>query len=211
MSPRADGRTSRRLRVEGPSLALRYPAMHDAPALYALASDARVTRYFSWGPYRDEEEPRAWLRSLPGRRASGAALELAIVDASDRPVGIILLCELSARDRRAIVGTWLGRAHWGTGANAEAKALITALAFGPLGLRRLAAYADVRNVRSQEALERLGFSREGVLRDYQRHADRPRTVALYSLLQREWRDSPLAAVPVSIVGTVPRAFLPARG
>ena len=170
-----------------------------------------MTRYFSWGPYRDEEQPRAWVRSLAARRARGAALEFAIVDASDAPIGVILLSELSARDRRAIVGTWLGRAHWGTGANAEAKALIAALAFGPLRLRRLAAYADLRNVRSQEALERVGFTREGVLRDYHRHAGRPRTVVLYSLLHREWRASSLAAVPARVSGVVPKPFRPAAG
>src|SRR5271154_4397595 len=155
--------TRRGLRVDGPNLALRYPARRDATALYGLASDARVTRYFSWGPYRDPEEARAWVRSLPPRRANGTALEFAIVDASDVPIGIIMLCEFAARDHRAIVGTWLGRAHWGTGANDEAKALISALAFGPLGLRRLAAYADVRNLRSGAALERIGFTREGEL------------------------------------------------
>ncbi len=199
------------LRVQGPTLALRYPAARDARALLALAGDRRVTRYFSWGPYRDEAQPRAWVRSLAARRASGAALEFAIVDASDTPIGVILLAELAARDRRAIVGTWLGHAHWGTGANAEAKALVAALAFGPMRLLRLAAYADLRNTRSQEALRRVGFTREGVLRDYHRHAGRPRTVVLYSLLHREWRTSPLARVPARVNGAVPKAFRPATG
>ncbi len=210
MNTPTDRRASR-LRVDGPSLALRYPVSRDAPALYALASDARVTRYFSWGPYRDQDEPRAWVRSLPARRARGVALELAVVDIADAPIGIVLLSEISLRDRRAIVGTWLGRAHWGTGANAEAKALVAALAFGPLGLRRLGAYADVRNRRSQQALQRVGFTREGALRDYHRHGDRPRTVAVYSLLYREWRASPLAGVPARISGRVPKAFLPPSG
>ena len=46
------------LRVDGDGLALRYPAQRDADTLFTLASDARVTRYFSWGPYRDPQEPR---------------------------------------------------------------------------------------------------------------------------------------------------------
>ena len=197
------------LRVKGPALTLRYPSERDVPALFALASDPRVTRFFSWGPYRGEVEPRAWVRSLPGRRASGVALEFAVVDRDDAPIGVVLLGELSARDRRAVVGTWLGRAHWGTGANAEAKALVCALAFRTLRLRRLGAYADRRNVRSQEALERIGFRCEGTLRDYHRHAGRPRTVLCYSLLYEEWRASPLAAVPAAIGGAVPRRFRPA--
>ena len=52
-------------------------------------------------------------------------------------------------------------AHWGTGANAESKALIAHLAFNVLGIERLAAYADLENPRSQAALTRLGFKREG--------------------------------------------------
>jgi len=197
------------LRVHGPTLGLRYPADRDAPALLALAGDASVTRYFSWGPYRDVEEPRAWVRSLPARRRTGTALEFVVVDASDAPIGVIMLAELSARDRRAVIGTWLGRAHWGTGANFEAKALIAALAFGPLGLRRLGAYSDARNARSQSALERVGFARDGVLRDFHRHGRHTRTVVVYSLLAREYTTSELAKVPIRISGAAPKAFRPA--
>jgi N-acetyltransferase len=199
-------RRSRSLRVAGPSLALRYPAERDAAALLAVAGDARVTRYFSWGPYRREAEPLAWVRSLPARRRRGTALEFVIVDAADTPIGVILLSELAPRDRRAVVGTWLGRAHWGTGANVEAKALVAALAFGPMRLQRLGAYADARNVRSQAALERLGFVREGVLRDYHRHGGQPRTVLLYSLLLGEYAASPLSGVPARVTGLVPKPF-----
>jgi len=196
------------LRIDGDGLALRYPAARDADALFALAGDARVTRYFSWGPYQERREASDWIASLPARRASGAALELAIVDGLDVPIGIIMLAELSGRDRRAVIGTWLGHAHWGTGANAHAKALLIALAFGPLRLRRLVAYADVRNERSQAALRRLGFRQEGVLRDYHRHGNRARTVALYSLLPADWRQSAAAGRPARISGAVPRAFRP---
>jgi len=204
--PRDYARAVQGLHIQGPTLALRYPALRDAPSLFALASDARVTRYFSWGPYQDEQEPRAWVRSLPPRRARGTALEFVVVDGSDTPIGVTLLNEYSARDRRAMIGTWLGRAHWGTGANAETKALVAALGFGPLGLRRLGAYADARNVRSQRALERIGFTHEGTLRDQHRHGGRPRTVLVYSLLYREWRALPLAKLPLEIRGLAPRAF-----
>lgn len=194
------------MRLRGPRLGLRLPTAGDAAALFALARDPEVTRYFSWGPYAREEEASAWLETLPGRRTDGEALELAIVDPADRPIGITLLSELQRRDRRAVVGTWIGLAHWGTGANAEAKALVSHLAFAGLGLERLGAYADVRNARSQAALERLGFSREGVLRAFHRHGGEPRDVAVYGLLRSEWADSPLADVAVELTGDIPAAF-----
>jgi ribosomal-protein-alanine N-acetyltransferase len=195
------------LAVLGQRIRLRYPRPDDAAAFFELARDAEVTRYFSWGPYRDPSEPAAWLATLPARRDSGVALELTITDLDDRPLGITLLCEFSARDRRAVVGTWLGRAHWGTGVNRDAKALLARLAFCDMGLERLGAYADLRNGRSQVALERVGFAREGVLRAFHRHGDVARDVATYALLRREWRASPLAPVTAVVVGTPPAALV----
>jgi ribosomal-protein-alanine N-acetyltransferase len=171
-----------------------------------MARDEEVTRFFSWGPYLAEADAAAWLATLPARRGAGIALELAIVDAADRPLGITLLCEFAARDRRCVVGTWLGRDHWGTGVNREAKALVARLAFDRLGIERLGAYADVRNLRSQAALERVGFRREGVLHAFHRHGDAPRDVAIYALLRADWVASPLAEVDVEVIGAPPTCF-----
>jgi ribosomal-protein-alanine N-acetyltransferase len=192
--------------VHGRELHLRYPGPADAPALFELASDPEVTRFFSWGPYAEVGEAESWLRTLPARRASGEALELAVVEDSGRLLGITLLSEFSRRDRRCVVGTWLGREHWGTGVNLQAKALVAHLAFGALGVERVGAYADVRNGRSQAALERVGFTREGVLRSFHRHEGEPRNVVSFGLLRDYWSRSPLAAVEASISGDLPPAF-----
>jgi ribosomal-protein-alanine N-acetyltransferase len=194
--------------VRGPHLELRYPREDDAPALFRLARDPEVTRFFSWGPYRAEQEARAWLATLPARRAAGSALELAIAERDAGVIGVTLLTELSRRDRRCVLGTWLGRDWWGSGANHESKALITHLAFGPLALERVGAYADVRNLRSQRALERIGFTREGVLHGWHRHGGEPRDVVLYALLRGDWERSPLHAAQVEIAGEPPEAFRP---
>jgi len=195
------------LEVRGPQVRLRIPREEDARRLFELASDAEVTRFFSWGPYEAEEEALAWLRTLPQRRDDGVALELAIVDADDWVIGITAVLEVSSRDRRAVVGTWLGQAYWGTGANSESKALIARLVFEELRMERLGAWADVRNPRSQRALERLGFVPEGTLRAFHRHGDERRDVLAYSLLRDEWQQSPLASLPASVVGSPPPAFV----
>jgi ribosomal-protein-alanine N-acetyltransferase len=198
------------LTVRGAGLTLRYPRVDDAAALFALGSDPEVTRFFSWGPYLKASEAEAWLRTLPARREAGVALELAIVDDRVGLVGITLLCEFSSRDRRCTVGTWLGRPHWGSGANLKAKALLAQLAFGALGVERLGAYADVQNTRSQVALERLGFMREGILRAFHRHGGKPRDVVSYALLREDWQGSQLAVVPAAIDGDPPSAFVMAH-
>ena len=193
--------------VRGPRFALRYLTAADAPALFELGSDPDVTRFFSWGPYREEDEARAFIESLDRQREAGERLELAIVDSSDRPIGITGLSDFSPRDRRAVIGTWLGHAHWGSGANRESKALVLALAFRALDLLRVSALASPQNVRSVAALQRLGFVHEGVLRGWHVHGGVPRDVAVLRMLREEWERTPLAEVPVTIEGEAPPAFV----
>jgi [ribosomal protein S5]-alanine N-acetyltransferase len=194
------------MELHGPTLTLRYATPDDAPALFELGSDREVTRFFSWGPYVRIEEPIAYIIGLADRRERGEQLDLLIVHRDDGPIGVVGLAELSRRDRRAVIGTWLGRRWWGSGANSEVKALVAHLAFAHLGLERLGAYADVENGRSQAALERLGFVREGLLRRWHRHGAAAHDVYVYGLLRDEWESSPLAALPAQLHGTPPDAF-----
>jgi ribosomal-protein-alanine N-acetyltransferase len=192
--------------VVGPSLTLRYATPADAPALFELGSDPEVTRFFSWGPYTSESEPAAYIAGLAAQRERGERLEFLIVAHDRGPIGVTGLTEVGRRDRRAVVGTWLGRHHWGTGANAESKALIARVAFGVLGLERLGAYADLDNPRSRAALAGIGFVEEGVLRRWHRHGEHVHDVIVYSWLKEEWERSPLAAQRVSVRGEPPPAF-----
>ena len=192
--------------VRGPRLTLRYATAEDAPALLELGSDPEVTRFFSWGPYRDISEPLAYIESLDRQRERGERLEFVIAGPDDVPIGVTGLSEHSARDRRATVGTWLGRAHWGTGANRESKALILALAFRTLGLERVTALASPDNPRSLAALERLGFQQEGVLHAWHRHHGEPRDVAILGLLRAGYESGPLAGERVEVEGEPPAAF-----
>lgn len=193
--------------VSGPTLSLRYAERADAPRLLELGSDALVTRFFSWGPYRRLPEPEAYIASLEGKRERGELLEFLTVHRDDGPIGVTGLGELSTRDRRATVGSWVGRNWWGTGANFESKALVAGLAFEHLGIERLNAWTNTRNGRSQVALERVGFRREGVIRAWHRHGDDVHDVVMFRLLRREWEHSPLASVPVEVQGSLPPAFV----
>lgn len=196
--------------IDGPTLTLRYATPDDAPALLELGSDPAVTRFFSWGPYVRLEQPVAYVVGLADRRERGEQLDLLVVHRADGPIGVVGLSELSQRDRRAVVGTWLGRRWWGTGANFEAKALVARLAFDRLGLERLGAYADVENGRSQAALLRVGFTCEGRLRRWHRHGATTHDVQVFSLLREEWAASPLAAVPAVLRGEPPESFVVAE-
>jgi ribosomal-protein-alanine N-acetyltransferase len=194
--------------LTGPNVCVRIPRDDDAPALYREASDREVTRWFSWGPYLSDAEARSYLATLPAQRERGEQLDLVVARRdSDVAIGITGFSEWSLRDRRAIIGTWLGREWWGTGVNRECKALMCHLAFEVFGLERLGAYANIEHDRSQRALERIGFVREGVLRRYHRHRGVALDVAVFGLLREEWEAGPLRAVPVAVSGAAPPAFI----
>ena len=194
--------------LKGPTLTLRPPAPDDAPALLSLASDAEVTRWFSWGPYTDVAQPAAYIERCAGQRERGEQLDLLVIHHELGPAGITGLSEFSPRDGRCIVGTWLGRDFWGTGVNRESKAMVMRLAFDLLAMHRLGSYSNPANERSTRALEGVGFTREGVLRDWHRHAEAWLDVNVFGLLRKEWVAGPLAQVPVTVEGEAPPAFLP---
>ena len=191
----------------GPSLTLRPPEPGDAEALLALASDAEVTRWFSWGPYTDIEQPREYIERCAWQRERGEQLDLLIIDRERGPAGITGLSELSYRDRRCIVGTWLGADFWGTQVNRESKAMIAHLGFELLGMNRIGSYSNPENERSTRALEAVGYSREGELRQWHRHSERYLDVNVFGMLRDEWRASEQAEIEISSEGTPPSAFL----
>jgi ribosomal-protein-alanine N-acetyltransferase len=192
--------------LRGPRLLARYATAADATALFALGADPAVTRFFSWGPYTTLAEPESYIASLPVRRERGELLDFLLVSGSE-PIGVTGLSEVARRDRRATIGSWLGHRWWGSGANFEAKAMMCFLAFERLGMERLTALANTRNGRSQRALERIGFRREGVLRSWHRHGDVVHDVVIFGLLRAGWERGPLREVPVTVEGTPPPGFI----
>src|SRR4051794_15523487 len=190
--------------VRGPGLLLRVLVPADGPALYDLARDPEVSRFFSWRPYESPDEAATFIPSRARQRGAGERFELGIFGGEpEELLGIAGLSEFSRRDRRAVLGTWLGRPFWGSGANRESKALVLAFGFRTLGLLRVTALASPQNVRSVAALERLGFVHEGVLRGWHVHSGVPRDVAILRMMRDEWERTPLADVDVAIEGGPP--------
>ena len=123
------------------------------------------------------------------RRRAAIALPYAQLEAATgRAVGITTYRDVDERHRTLeIGGTWLGRPWWRTAINTEAKLLFLGHAFDALGANRVAIKTDIRNERSQAAIERLGAVREGVVRhQYIRPDGTLRDTVLYSVIPEEW-------------------------
>ncbi|MFG1651271.1 bifunctional pyridoxamine 5'-phosphate oxidase family protein/GNAT family N-acetyltransferase [Micromonospora sp. NPDC049275] len=103
-------------------------------------------------------------------------------------VGTTSYYEIDPERRSVGIGhTWLGRPWWRTGINTEAKLLLLGRAFDDLGAVRVVWHTDIRNARSQAAIERLGATREGVLRMHRQRPDGSwRDTVQYSMTVDEW-------------------------
>lgn len=111
-------------------------------------------------PPPDAEGVARWLLTQRDRMASGAAVTWCIADAEDDlPLGYISVFDLQHPFARGCgeVGYWLLPRGRGRGVMTAALRAVSVHAFGDLGLHRIAALTDERNVASQRALLRAGF------------------------------------------------------
>ncbi|MFZ6029786.1 MAG: GNAT family N-acetyltransferase [Chloroflexota bacterium] len=164
-------------------------AERHVPDLTAAGSDESVWRYMVYGNIDSEEKMLALVRRLLESQRQGTDLPFAVIhQASGRAIGSTRYMEIRAKHRGLeIGGTWYAPAHQRTAANTECKLLLLAHAFEALGCIRVQIKTDVRNERSQRAIERLGAVREGVLRNHVILPDGVvRHTVYYSILDSEW-------------------------
>ena len=169
-------------------LTLRPLVLADADAIFAMRADPVVQRYGSHPPWTDRQAALDWLDRNARGAANGEHVQFAIERCSDGVVvGTCTLFALDAQCRRADVGYALALSEWGKGYANEAVSAMLSWGFDELDLNRVEADIDPRNVPSARALERLGFTREGHLRERWIVAGEISDSWIYGLLAREWR------------------------
>jgi RimJ/RimL family protein N-acetyltransferase len=132
---------------------------------------------------------RNWVLDIRGRAEKGTDLPfVAIHLESGRVAGATRYLNIMPHDRGLeIGGTWYGPEFQRTPVNTECKYLLLRHAFEALGSIRVQLKTDLRNERSQKAIERLGAVREGVLRNHMILPDgHIRHSVFYSILDTEW-------------------------
>jgi RimJ/RimL family protein N-acetyltransferase len=123
------------------------------------------------------------------KMAAGEYVRLAVERREDpRVLGEVLLFNFSSTSRRAELGYALARSAWGAGYIREALPPLVEFGFDELGLNRLHATIDPRNSASAHVLERLGFRREGTLRENSIMRGEVSDDGIYGLLRSEWEE-----------------------
>jgi ribosomal-protein-alanine N-acetyltransferase len=162
----------------------------DTKSLFAMFSHPEVMRYWSRPAMTEMAQAEALVQQIQTDYESGSSLPLAIERSSDHAfVGNCTLHHFHETSRRAEMGYALARPFWGQGYMHEALRALLTYAFEPLDLNRLEADIDPRNVSSARSLERLGFRKEGHLRERWIVNGEVSDTGFYGLLRSEWRRS----------------------
>ena len=176
--------------LTGHTLQLTPLRLADAPEFLAALGPpevaAEVLENMNYGPPADVASTRTIIAAAladPDRLAY-----IQRIAGTGELVGTTSFYEINPVTRSIAIGhTWVARAHWRTRVNTESKLLMLTRAFEGLGAERVVWHTDIRNARSQLAIERLGATREGVLRHHRIRRDGSwRDTVQYSMLSAEW-------------------------
>lgn len=172
--------------LETPRLRLRHLEVRDVPALFQVFSDPEVRRYMDGLSAHTLEEARELLDDIHRHFQNRTLFQWGIaLRESDEVVGTVTLFKLE--HRRGEIGYAVARDRQRRGYGREAVAALVELAFGPLGLHRLEADVDPRNVASLKLLEGLGFEPEGYFRERYFLQGEYTDGVFLALLESDWR------------------------
>lgn len=168
-------------------LKLRPFAEKDAEPLFALQSNADAMRYWDAPAWTDEASVERFLAGCRKMSEEGSGARLAVESLAD---GAFLgWCTFNSWDpnfRSASLGYSFDKSSWGRGYATEAARAVLQWGFSTLDLNRVQAETDTRNLASARVLEKLGFAREGTLREDCIVDGVISDSWVYGLLRREW-------------------------
>ena len=166
------------------------PLTHEhAEDLLAAGRDPSIWRYMPSPPFENVAAVKTWIDAALAEHRTGAQIPFATIRLADnRAVGSTRYLTIRREHRGLEIGwTWLATDAQRTPLNTECKLLLLTHAFEQLGALRVEFKTDLRNEKSQKALERIGASREGVFRRHMILWDgHIRDSVYYAITDRDW-------------------------
>jgi RimJ/RimL family protein N-acetyltransferase len=176
------------IQLSTPRLTLRPLRKSDAEAMYAIRSTIAGTRYSASEPWTSMDKAHEWLARVVGDIENNANVGLALERIEDKTmIGSCSLFHMDEQCRRTEIGYDLNPAYWKKGYMNEALQALLRFGFTELNLNRIEADIHPDNIDSAKTLERLGFIKEGHLRERWIVGDEVSGSLIYGLLLSDWK------------------------
>ncbi len=176
--------------LEGEHVRLVPPDLKYVDDLVQAAEPNEIWEHIATAPGQSPEEMSTWMNEAIRETQNGTRIWFIVIRKSDeRAIGATSYMDIHRKDRGLeIGGTWITTSAWRTPINTECKYLLLRHAFETLGCLRVQLKTDLRNVRSQRAIERIGAVKEGVLRKHMlTRTGYLRDTVMYSIIDTEWQ------------------------
>jgi ribosomal-protein-alanine N-acetyltransferase len=171
------------------NLVLRELRPADAPRVLELFSDPEVTRYYDLDLFSTIEEACQLVDRFIQRFAKQIGIRWAIAE-SNNPDDLVGTCGYNIwiqASKRAVLGFDLARTHWNRGIMTEALTAVLQFGFEKMALNRVEALVITGNEASCRLLGKLGFQKEGTLRQYELVKGRYVDMEMFSILGEDLR------------------------
>ena len=173
--------------IETERLILRKPTYNDVAPLFELTQDEEVMLYYGMEPFKEDSQAKKeidWFLKI-WEEGTGTRWIISQKNGNDF-IGEIGFYDYKKDHKKAEIGYKLARRHWRKGYMSEALVAMLDYMYNNLELNRVQALVDPRNPASFLLLEKHGFQREGVLRDYEFERGDYVDLIMLSILRKEW-------------------------
>lgn len=156
--------------------------------LIQSTSDGELWQYH----YAGAPEPKHTLDYIKTALNTSHRIAFAVIHQTHQQViGTTSYYNIEPDIQRLEIGyTWYAQRYWRTDVNTTCKYVLLHYAFDVLNYQAVGWRTDALNIRSQQAIERLGATKDGVLRHFQARRDGSvRDTVMYSMLKQEWQNT----------------------
>jgi [ribosomal protein S5]-alanine N-acetyltransferase len=158
-----------------------------AESVFKILSLEEVTRYYGTDRFTSIEEAKKLIDMFQKNFYEKRSMRWGIVLKKDNKfIGTLGLNGLQLKNKKAEIGYEIHPSYWRKGYTSEAINEVLRYSYLELELNRIGAVVYLENEASSNLLEKLGFKKEGVLRDYLFQNNSYHTTSMFSLLKREW-------------------------
>ena len=176
------------LTLQGKVVRLDPLTQEHAPAMLDAANDESIWQFFAVPAPTTVEEAGHWIEGRLSDAAAGIRVPFAVTCLADgKFAGSTGYASINRANRTLDIASWYGLNYQRTGVNTECKYLLLKHAFEELRAIRVGLTVDVTNTRSRRAVERIGATQEGILRNQRIRRDGTyRDTVVFSIIESEW-------------------------